>query len=99
MNEIKAYLNDKKRTFKKGIELYNKFGKEIVPQFDQWKRFFEDVKEGKEGAAPGILETKLNYILRLNVQTTAKKKSSNKAVMLEEDMKAEDPNTDQKAKK
>ena len=111
MKEIKDYLKQEKKDFKKGVALLKKFGKKILPDFQKYNNFFADVKEGEEGAAPGILETKLNYILRIDSQNAAKKKSSDtKAIKSEEDLKAEaknsednlkaeDPNKDPKEKK
>lgn len=92
MQEIEEYLKNKKRTFAEGVKLYNKHGKEFVPEFNKYKAFFGDVSKEQKAFAQGMLETKLGYILRMDAQFTErakKKKDIPKAIKTDEDLKAE----------
>ena len=92
MSEIKKYLTLKKRNFTEGKKLYKKYGQEIVPDFDKYKSFFDKVDDDNKMAAQGILDSKLNYILRLSKQKNdeAKKKdTAPKVIRSEDDLKTE----------
>ncbi len=99
MQEIKEYLENKKRSFDGGVKLYNKHGKVVVPGFSKYKNFFSEVNEDNKGFAQGLLDNKLGYIVRMAeqfIERSKKKTDSPKAIKTKEDLKAEDPNSGKK---
>ncbi len=99
MQEIVDYLKNKKRSFDDGAKLYNKYGKEIVPDFSKYKTFFADVNKDNKTVSQGILDTKLGYIVRMGKQfdeRSKKKKDIPQAIKTESDFKDEDPKNEKK---
>jgi len=84
MKEIEQFLKSKKVNFYKGVDLYDKFGKGVVPEFDKFNNFFKNVNEDNKEAAKGILVSKLQYILRMYKQNASKKKNTQNTIDLKE---------------